>query len=42
MFEPIADGVLVQLFPVADPENQLTEDTDQFQNICNLYEMKLA
>ena len=42
MLEPIANGKLVQLFPVTDLEFQSAEDTDQFKNVCDLYDMKWA
>ena len=42
LVESIVDGVNVQVFRIADPENPIQEDPDQLQKQCDLYDMKLS
>ena len=42
LIESIVDGVLVQMFKFADPENLIPEDADQLQKNCDLYVIIVA
>ena len=42
LVESIVDGLLVQLFRLADPEHLISEDANQLQKDCDLYVVIVA